>query len=489
MSKDQKSRTRLRSLVTITVAAAAVAALAAAPVAVAAPASAVGVVARAAEPVAGEYIVVLRGGTARADIDAHTVAGRYGGTVLDTWTAALNGFSVRLDAASAARLAADPRVVSVRENGIVRVATDQLNPPWGLDRIDQRYLPLNATYSYDTTASTVHAYILDTGIRTTHNEFGGRASVGYDAIGDGRNGQDCNGHGTHVAGTVGGSTYGVAKAVQLVAVRVLNCSGSGTWAQVISGVNWVTTHAVKPAVVNMSLGGFGDATADQAIRNSIASGVTYAIAAGNANNDACYYSPARVTEAITVGALSSYDYRAWFSNYGTCLDLFAPGMAVASAWNTTDTATNTISGTSMASPHVAGAAALYLAANPSAAPASVRNALVAAATTGVVTDPGTGSPNLVLYSGSAPQPMPPPPPPAPAEPAPAITYLSCEAAGGQFSCWAEWTGGTPPLTPRWSPAQYGTCTLNRFFTVYLTVIDAIGRTATASSRFYCWGYE
>lgn len=464
-------------------------AVAAAPAVTAAPSSGVGLVVRAAEPVAGEYLVVLRDGKARASTDAMSMARAHGGTVLDTWSAALNGFAVRMDAPSAARLAADPRVASVHENGLVRLAADQPSPPWGLDRVDQRQLPLNSNYSYDTTAPSVHAYILDTGIRTTHQEFGGRAVVGYDAINDGWNGRDCHGHGTHVAGTLGGATYGVAKAVQLVSVRVLNCYGNGTFAQVISGINWVTANAVRPAVANMSLISYANATVDQAVRNSINSGVTYVVAAGNANYDACYYSPARVAEAITVGATVSIDYRAGYSNYGTCLDLFAPGTSILSAWSASDTATAVISGTSMASPHTAGAAALHLGANPLATPAQVRNALVTNATAGYVINPGTGSPNRLLYVGTAPQPPPPPPPPPPAEPPPVVTELHCDVSGGYYICFATYTGGTPPVSQQWSPGQSGSCAIRQYFWVTFTVTDAIGRTSSQNGRYFCEGFE
>jgi len=281
----------------------------------------------------------------------------------------------------------------------VRLDTTQSNATWGLDRLDQRDLPLNATYSYDKTGSGVTAYIIDTGIRLSHNDFGGRATSGYDAI-DGGSADDCNGHGTHVSGTVGGTTYGVAKGVRLVAVRVLDCGGSGSNSGVIAGVNWVTSNhaAGQPAVANMSLGGGVSTALDQAVSNSIADGVTYALAAGNSNANACNSSPARTPNAITVGATTSSDARASYSNYGTCLDVFAPGSNITSAWSTSNTATNTISGTSMASPHVAGAAAVYLEGNPGATPAQVASALSGAATTGKVTSPGSGSPNRLLYS-------------------------------------------------------------------------------------------
>lgn len=240
-------------------------------------------------------------------------------------------------------------------------ATQSPTPSWGLDRIDQQALPLNNSYTYPNTASNVHAYVIDTGIRLSHVDFGARATNGFDAI-DGGSADDCHGHGTHVAGTVGGASFGVAKATALVAVRVLDCNGSGTIAQVVAGVDWVTQNAIRPAMANMSLGGGANASIDDAVSNSIASGITYAIAAGNSNADACNSSPARVPAAITVGNSTSTDARSGTSNFGTCLDLFAPGTQITSAWNTSDSATNTISGTSMASPHVAGAAALILSA-------------------------------------------------------------------------------------------------------------------------------
>ncbi|MFF4883753.1 S8 family serine peptidase [Streptomyces nigra] len=356
----------------------------------------------AANAVADSYIVTLKADQARSGSkSARALVERYGAGIERTYRKALNGYEVEASEAEAKRLAADPAVASVVQNRTFHVEGTQPSPPsWGLDRIDQKNLPLNSSYTYpDSAGQGVTAYVIDTGVRITHSDFGGRASYGYDAIDNDNTAQDGHGHGTHVAGTVAGSSYGVAKKAKIVGVRVLNNSGSGTTAQVVAGIDWVAQNAVKPAVANMSLGGGADSALDTAVRNAIASGVTFAVAAGNESTDASTRSPARVTEAITVGATTSTDARASYSNYGSALDLFAPGSSITSAWNSGDSATNTISGTSMATPHVAGAAALYLADNPTATPAQVASALTAAATSGVVTSPGTGSPNRLLYVG------------------------------------------------------------------------------------------
>ncbi|MFF9572647.1 S8 family peptidase [Streptomyces sp. NPDC014685] len=352
--------------------------------------------------ISGSYIVTLDESAPDAGSSAgRAVAKEYGAKIKRTYRSAVNGYSVELSEKQAKRLAADPAVKTVVQNRVFKVTGTQPSPPsWGLDRIDQKSLPLNQSYTYpDKAGEGVTAYIIDTGVRISHSDFGGRASNGYDAIDNDNTAQDGHGHGTHVAGTVAGNSYGVAKKAKIVAVRVLDDSGSGTTEQVVAGIDWVTANAVKPAVANMSLGGGADSVLDEAVRKSIASGVTYAVAAGNESTDASTKSPARVAEAITVGSTTNSDARSSFSNYGSTLDIFAPGSSITSAWNTSDSATNTISGTSMASPHVAGAAALYLADHPSESPAQVSAGLVAAASSGVVTNPGSGSPNRLLNVG------------------------------------------------------------------------------------------
>lgn len=346
------------------------------------------------------YIVTLKKGAGlkAASSEGKGLISAYGGTVKKTFGAALNGYTATLSASEARRLAADPAVATVEQNQTVHLTdTTQSSAPWGLDRIDQTSLPLSGTYTYpDTAGGGVTAYVIDTGVRITHSQISGRASYGYDAVDGDSTAQDGNGHGTHVATTIAGSTYGVAKKAKIVAVRVLDNAGSGTTAGVIAGIDWVTTNHSGPSVANMSLGGGASTSLDTAVSNSIASGVTYAIAAGNSSANASSYSPARVAAAITVGATTSTDAKASYSNYGSVLDVFAPGSSITAGWNTSDTATNTISGTSMATPHVAGAAAVYLAGHTSATPAQVATALVNGATTGKVTSPGSGSPNRLL---------------------------------------------------------------------------------------------
>jgi subtilisin family serine protease len=350
------------------------------------------------------FIVVFKDfATPQAAPAAREISGRFGVLPDAVYEHALKGFAVTVPPGLAARLAADERVAYVEQDGEMTASATQTGATWGLDRIDQRALPLSGAYTYNASGAGVTAYIIDTGIRFTHGEFGGRAVSGYDAV-DGGSADDCNGHGTHVSGTVGGSTYGVAKSVKLVAVRVLDCSGSGTTSGVIAGIDWVTgNHAAgAPAVANMSLGGGASTALDTAVQNSIADGVSYAIAAGNGNQggraqDACKYSPARVPEAMTVGATDKTDTKTSWSNYGNCVDWFAPGLSITSAWSTSDSATNTISGTSMATPHTAGVAALYLQINPGASPQAVRDALYANTTKGIVSSSRTVN-NHLLFS-------------------------------------------------------------------------------------------
>ena len=358
---------------------------------------------KSSHKVENNYIVVLndavvgeKGLYSIAPYIAEELAATHNGKLKHVYKNALNGFAIEMSPEAAERLSDDFRVAFVEEDGVVSLDATQSNPPWGLDRIDQRNRPLSGTYTYNWTGSGVRVYVIDTGILTSHTQFGGRASNVFDAFGG--NGQDCNGHGTHVAGTVGGSTYGVAKSSLPRGVRVLNCSGSGTNSGVIAGVDWVRQNFIAPAVANMSLGGGASSTLDTAVNNLSNAGVPIAVAAGNSNVDACTQSPARAANAITVGSTTSTDARSSFSNFGTCLDLFAPGSGILSAWIGSTTATRTISGTSMASPHVAGVAALYKQANPGASASTVRNAIVNGATTNVVTSAGSGSPNRLLYS-------------------------------------------------------------------------------------------
>jgi aqualysin 1 len=360
----------------------------------------------AARSAEGRYIVVLEE-SAGNPADVATVHGKRHDAKRDqVFRSALKGYTAKIPAGELAELRRDPQVAYVEPDRLMKVQATQTGATWGLDRIDQRKLPLNSSFNYTRSGAGVRAYVIDTGIRPTHADFGGRAVAEQDFV-DPANpsgpyynyGKDCNGHGTHVAGTVGGTSYGVAKSVSLVGVRVLDCDGYGLISEIVAGVDWVTRNAQRPAVANMSLGGGASTALDTAVKNSIASGITYAIAAGNENRDACYSSPARVSAAITVAASDRTDRRPYFSNYGSCVDWFAPGVGISSAWHTADTAVAAIDGTSMATPHTAGAAAQYLGANPTATPAAVRSALFSQATKYRIGSSRTSN-NHLLYTAN-----------------------------------------------------------------------------------------
>ncbi|WP_101605797.1 S8 family peptidase [Amycolatopsis sp. BJA-103] len=363
----------------------------------------------AANAVGGSYIVVLKptavgqGVAAASEITANVASkaqgltGQYGTTLSRTYGSALNGFSIKADEAAAKRLAADPQVAYVVQNKTFKISETQDNPPsWGLDRVDQADLPLDNKYTYPTKADNVTAYVIDTGVRGSHKDFGDRATGGKDFVDNDDTPNDEHGHGTHVAGTIGGTDHGLAKGAKIVGVRVLDANGSGTTEGVVAGVDWVAANAKGPSVANMSLGGGADDALDEAVKGAIGKGVTFALAAGNESSDAGTTSPARVKEAITVAASDKTDKQASFSNYGSVVDLYAPGVDITSSWGTGDDATNTISGTSMAAPHVAGAAALYLSAHPDATPAQVAEGLVAAAADGKISNPTGGTANKLL---------------------------------------------------------------------------------------------
>jgi subtilisin family serine protease len=339
----------------------------------------------------GEYIVVLNDGA-----DARSVAAVAGVSPKHVYTTALDGFSATLNQGQLVALQHNPNVKWIEQDQVATVSGTQTGATWGLDRIDQRNLPLSTTYDYTPTGAGVHAYVIDSGIYTGHNDFGGRASIGYNGIFDGQ--EDCHGHGTHVAGTLGSTTYGVAKGVTLVGVRVLDCNRTLPNSTIVWGIEWVAANAVKPAVANVSLEVAASASMDAAVNGLINAGVITVVSAGNLNTNACNYSPARVANAITVAASTSSDGRWINSNYGTCVDVFAPGVNIMSTWIGGPSMTGSISGTSMASAHVAGVAALYLEGNPTASQATVASAITNSATPNKVVSPGTGSPNKLLYS-------------------------------------------------------------------------------------------
>jgi subtilisin family serine protease len=430
-------------------------------------------------PIPGSYIVTLRDDLSDQDVEnsARSLAKLHKGALKHIYKAALKGFAVdNLTDSQLAALVRDPRVLRVEADQVVTAITTQIPATWGLDRVDQRFLPLNNSYTYSADGTGVTVYIIDTGINITHVDFQGRASVGDDEIGDGRNGIDCHGHGTHVSGTVAGVKWGLAKKARLVAVRVLDCGGSGTWSGVIAGVDWVTAHKVLPAVANMSIGGGKVQAVNDAVRNSTLAGITYAVAAGNDAGDACLSSPSSEPSAITVAATDRTDAFASFSNRGPCVDISAPGVNVTSDWIGTNFSANTISGTSMASPHVAGAAALYLTVNPNATPAQVTSALKSNVTTGVITGLPASTVDGLLYTGFignntlATITV----TPNPATLAPGATQ-QFTATGRDAS------GNIVPITPTWSVvAGGGTINGTGLFTAG-TVAGTYTNTVTASS--------
>ena len=436
-------------------------------------------------PIAGRYIVRFRDDEQNVDGQANALAIQHAGKIAYLYHSAIKGTTLEIPDGAVAALRADPRVVSVEQDHTMSISTTQSGATWGIDRVDQRALPLSGTYTYNADGTGVTVYIIDTGINFTHTEYNGRAFTGVDEVTAGGTAADCNGHGSHVSGTVGGTTYGVAKKVKLVAVRVLDCSGSGTTSGVIAGIDWVTAQKNAspsvPSAANMSLGGGLSSTLNQAVENSSAAGVVYAIAAGNSSADACNSSPSSAPSAITVGATDITDAFASFSNFGTCVRINGPGVNITSAWIGSNTATNTISGTSMATPHVAGGAALYLQANPTATPAQVRTALTSNATSNVISGVPGGTPNLLLYTAFIT--VTPPTTPPVANFTASCSALTCTFDGSSSTALAaatySWTYGDATtgsgVTSSHSYAVAGT------YSVTLTVTDANGTSSKTST--------
>ena len=430
-----------------------------------------------ANTVPDAYVVVFNDAVGDVDREVDAISQQYGIRASFRYRYAIKGFAATMPPAAVEALRNNPNVAYIEQDQIAHADVTQNNPTWGIDRIDQRNLPLSNSYTYDQTGAGLDAYIIDTGIRFTHVEFGGRAVTGFDAINTGGTALDDNGHGTHVAGTVGGTTYGVAKNVRLIAVKVLDAGGSGSFSQVIAGVDWVTgDHTTTPAAANMSLSGGVFTALNDAVRNSINDGVTYCVAAGNNAADASTRSPASTVEAITVAASDINDGWASFSNFGSVVDIIAPGVSVTSSWNTSDVATNTISGTSMATPHTCGTAILYLSANPGASPAAVSSALTSNATPGAITGVPAGTANLLLYSlfGA-------PPPPGLTAPTLVSPGDGANVSRNPTLTWNTVTGATSYRVQVSLSSTFGTTAFDQ-----VVAGTSVGVTGLAGKTTYFW---